>query len=52
MGAARDRLRPEAIEDLESRLKALNPAAPVLRAVQGQIDPAGLLYTRSCGTWA
>jgi G3E family GTPase len=33
---------PEMIEDLESRLKALNPAAPVLRAVQGRIDPAGL----------
>jgi G3E family GTPase len=33
---------PEAIEDLESRLAALNPAAPVLRAVQGQIDPTGL----------
>jgi G3E family GTPase len=33
---------PEAIEDLESRLAALNPAAPVLRAVQGRIDPAGL----------
>jgi G3E family GTPase len=32
----------EAIADLESRLKALNPAAPVLRAVQGRIDPAGL----------
>jgi G3E family GTPase len=32
----------QAIEDLESRLKALNPAAPVLRAVQGQIDPACL----------
>ncbi|EWY38765.1 ATP-binding protein [Skermanella stibiiresistens SB22] len=33
---------PEAIADLEGRLKALNPAAPILRAVQGGIDPAGL----------
>ena len=32
----------EALEDLESRLRALNPAAPILRAVQGRIDPAGL----------
>jgi len=32
----------EAVADLEDRLKALNPAAPILRAVQGQIDPAGL----------
>ena len=32
----------EAVADLEGRLRALNPAAPILRAVQGQIDPAGL----------
>jgi G3E family GTPase len=32
----------EAVANLEDRLKALNPAAPILRAVQGQIDPAGL----------
>jgi G3E family GTPase len=32
----------QALSSLEDRLKILNPAAPLLRAVQGEIDPAML----------
>ena len=34
---------PEAVATLEARLRALNPGAPLLRAVQGEIDPDALL---------
>ncbi|WP_158045799.1 CobW family GTP-binding protein [Skermanella pratensis] len=33
---------PGALADVERRLAALNPAAPLMRAVQGEIEPAGL----------
>ena len=34
---------PEAVAALESRLRALNPGAPLLRAAHGEIDPDALL---------
>jgi G3E family GTPase len=40
-----DLAKPEAISALEARLHALNPAAPVFRAVKGGIDPAELFDT-------
>ena len=38
-----DRAPSESIEALAGRLRALNPAAPILRAVQGNIEPAAIL---------
>ena len=35
----------ETVESLRARLRALNPAAPVLEAVSGELDPAALLNT-------
>lgn len=37
-----DLAEPAAIASLEARLRALNPAAPILRAVMGEIEPAAL----------
>jgi G3E family GTPase len=37
-----DVAEPQAIAALEARLRALNPAAPILRAVRGEIEPARL----------
>ena len=37
-----DAATPAAIDGLEARLKALNPAAPQFRAAHGEIDPAVL----------
>ena len=46
--ADQDRYRvAQAIEDLEGRLKALNPAAPVLRAVQGRDRSRRVCSTRA-----
>lgn len=38
-----DRARSAAIDALEARLRALNPAAPIVRAIEGRVDPAELL---------
>jgi G3E family GTPase len=38
-----DLATPEALAALTGRLRRLNPAAPILTAVQGRIDPADLL---------
>ena len=35
---------PEATAALEARLRLLNPGAPLLRAVAGEVDPAALLH--------
>jgi G3E family GTPase len=37
-----DLAEPAAVPALEARLRALNPAAPILRAVMGEIEPATL----------
>lgn len=38
-----DLVSPEAIERLEARLRALNPAASLLRSVRGDVDPEHVL---------
>jgi G3E family GTPase len=40
-----DLATPEALATLKSRLRALNPIAPILEAVAGAISPAALLAT-------
>ena len=40
-----DVAEPEALAALEARLRALNPGAPIHRAVMGEIDPALLFDT-------
>jgi len=49
-----DLAEPEARARLEARLRRLNPGAPILTAVNGEIDPAGLfdagLYNPSTKT--
>ena len=38
-----DRVRPEMVRQLASVIKALNPPAPILRAINGDIGPARLV---------
>ncbi len=38
-----DLAAPEAVAALEARLRRLNPGAPLLHAVRGEVDPAALL---------
>ena len=38
-----DRAHAEALARLESRLRALNPAAPIVRAANGAIEPSAIL---------
>lgn len=38
-----DLATPEALADLEARLRAVNPAAPLLRADHGRLEPAAVL---------
>ena len=38
-----DRAQDQPMRALESRLRALNPAAPILRAANGDIEPAAIL---------
>jgi len=38
-----DRAHAEALSRLESRLRALNPAAPIIRAANGAIEPSAIL---------
>lgn len=38
-----DLVEPETLSDLEGRLRALNPAAPLLRADHGRVEPSSLL---------
>ena len=40
-----DLAEPDALAALEARIRALNPAAPIVRAVMGAIDPADLFDT-------
>lgn len=40
-----DRAADVALTALENRLRALNPAAPITRAVNGSVDPAAILGT-------
>lgn len=43
-----DLAEPEAVRALERRLAGIAPTAPILRAVEGAVDPAALL---ACGPW-
>ncbi|MCL6609187.1 MAG: GTP-binding protein [Geminicoccaceae bacterium] len=43
-----DLAEPAALAALEARLRALNPLAPIVRAVHGDVDPAAIL---DCGPW-
>ena len=44
-----DLAEPAALASLEARLRALNPLAPIIRAVHGDIAPAAIL---DCGPWS
>lgn len=37
-----DLASPEAVAQVEARLRAINPAAPILSVVQGQVEPSAL----------
>lgn len=43
-----DLAEPAGLVELEARLRALNPIAPIRRAIRGEIEPAALL---DCGPW-
>ena len=43
-----DMAEPEAMDSLETRLKTLNPGATIIRAANGEIDPASLF---GCGLY-
>ena len=40
-----DRVSAESMDALESRLRLLNPAAPILRAANGEVEPGAVLDT-------
>lgn len=44
-----DLAEPAGLTELEARLRALNPIAPIRRAIRGAIEPAALL---DCGPWS
>lgn len=44
-----DLVEPAALAALEAGLRALNPLAPIHRAVRGALDPAAIL---ECGPWS
>jgi G3E family GTPase len=37
-----DLVSPQAVAEVEARLRAINPAAPILAVIQGQVEPSAL----------